>query len=68
MSDSVGQETRSTSQLLFTLEELVEALDRRRPQIERAGEPEIASDANRLRACVMQRIALLRRRRTDPMS
>jgi hypothetical protein len=60
MSDSVGQETRSTSQLLFTLEELIEALDRRRPQIERAGEPEIASDANRLRACAMQRIALLR--------
>jgi len=68
MSDSVGQGTWSTSQLLFTLEELVEALDRRRPQIGRLGETEITADANRLRACAVQRIALLRRRSTDPMS
>ena len=68
MSDSVGQGTGSTSQLLFTLEELVEALDRRRPQIERVQEAEITADASRLRACAMQRIALLRRRSSDPVS
>lgn len=49
------------SQLLTTLEELVDALNRRIPQVERAGELEIMADANRLRACAMQRIALLRR-------
>ena len=68
MSDPIEQGTRPTSPLLFTLEELVDALDRRRPQIERVGEAEILADANRLRACAMQRIALLRRRRSDPMS
>jgi hypothetical protein len=34
MSDPIEQGTRPTSQLLFMLQELVEALDRRRPQIE----------------------------------
>ena len=52
---------RSASQLLVALEELVEALDRRRPQLERDGEAEIAADATRLRACAMQRIESLRR-------
>jgi hypothetical protein len=50
----------AVSQLLLTLEELVEALDRRIPQIERAGEAQITADANRLRACAMHRLALLR--------
>ena len=58
---SVRTENTTPSQLLFTLEELVEALDRRRPHIERVEEAEIAADANRLRACAMQRIALMRR-------
>ncbi len=61
MSEPIEPGARSASQLLFTLEELVDALDRRRPQIERAGEAQITADANRLRACAMQRIALLRR-------
>lgn len=46
--------------LLLTLQELVEALDRRIPQIERIGEAEITADAVRLRACAMQRLSLLR--------
>lgn len=50
----------AASQLLFALEELIEALDRRIPHVERVGEAEIAADASRLRACAMQRIALLR--------
>ena len=57
VSDPVGP---GPSQLLFRLEELVEALDRRHPQLEPAGEAEITADANRLRACAMQRVALLR--------
>lgn len=61
-------DTRSVSQLILTLEELIEALDRRMPLTERAGETEIAADAHRLRACAMQRIALLHRRDGDPIS
>ena len=59
---------RAASQLLFSLEELVQALDRRRPQIDRIGEAQITVDANRLRACAMQRLALLRPRSRNPMS
>jgi len=58
----------AASQLLFSLEELVQALDRRSPQIDRIGEAEITADANRLRACAMQRLALLRPRSRNPMS
>lgn len=58
----------AASELLVTLEELVEALDRRIPQIERTGEAEITADATRLRACAIQRLARLRRERRDPVS
>ena len=47
------------SQLVTMLEELVAALDRRLPHIERSGEVEIAADAQRLRAAALQRIALV---------
>ena len=47
---------------LFALQELVEALDRRIPQVERAGEAQIVADAERLRADAIQRIAALRQR------
>lgn len=50
----------SAAQLRLALQELVEALDRRIPQIERVGEAEISADATRLRACAMQRLAVLR--------
>lgn len=53
--------TMPASRLLLTLQELVEALDRRIPQIERVGEAEITADADRLRACAMRRIALLQK-------
>jgi hypothetical protein len=53
------------SELLFALEELVDALDRRIPQVERVGEAEITADANRLRACAIRRIALVTRRGSD---
>ena len=58
---TVQHPPQAPSQLLLTLQELVDALDRRIPQIERIGEAAITADANRLRACAMQRIALLRR-------
>jgi hypothetical protein len=47
---------------LLALQGLVEALDRRIPQVERAGEAQIAADAERLRADAIQRIAALRQR------
>lgn len=49
------------SELVIALQEIVEALDRRLPQVERAGESEIAVEASRLRAAATQRLALLRR-------
>jgi len=56
------ERTRRTSQILSTLHELVQALDRRIPQTARAGEAAIVADAGRLRASAMQRMALLLRR------
>jgi hypothetical protein len=50
------------SDQLLALEELIEALDRRVPHVERAGEAEIADDARRLRATASGRIARLRAR------
>lgn len=52
-------ESPSTAELLVSLHELVEALDRRVPHLERVGEAAIASDAARLRANALKRIALL---------
>ncbi|MDQ3070973.1 MAG: hypothetical protein M3R55_14750 [Acidobacteriota bacterium] len=47
---------RSTDMLLRHLRELVEALDRRMPQIERSGEARIAQDARALRESAMARL------------
>ena len=56
------------SELLRALQELVQALDRRIPHIERAGEAKIAADARRLRAEASARIAVLQDRGADGMS
>lgn len=48
------------SELLLALQEVVQALDRRVPHFDRAGEAKIAADARRLRAAASERIALLR--------
>jgi hypothetical protein len=48
------------SELLAALQEIVDALDRRIPHVERANEPDIAADAKRLRAGALRRIAALR--------
>lgn len=56
----------AAAELLAALQEIVEALDRRIPHVERASEPEIAADAKRLRAGALQRIAVLRRELSGP--
>jgi len=48
-------------ELLAALQEIVAALDRRIPHVERASESEIATDAKRLRARAIQRMVSLRR-------
>jgi len=50
------------SDQLLALQELIEALDRRVPHVERAGEAKIAADARRLRAAAIERLARLRQR------
>jgi hypothetical protein len=47
----------STARVLRELHELIEALDRRVPQIQRVGEPSIAKDAAALRLKALKRIA-----------
>jgi hypothetical protein len=47
---------QAASEPLFALQEIVEALDRRIPQLERAGEAQIAADAERLRETILCRI------------
>jgi hypothetical protein len=49
------------AELVAALQEIVEALDRRIPHVERGNEPDIAADAKRLRADALRRIASLRR-------
>ena len=50
---------------LCHLHELVAALDRRVPRVERAGEVAIARDAAALRKKALQRIAMLERKSGD---
>jgi hypothetical protein len=50
----------SVSESVSALQEIVEALDRRIPKVERAGEARIATDAERLRAAAIHRLAVLR--------
>lgn len=57
----------SSADLLTTLRELVDALDRRVPHLERAGESQIAADAERLRAAALERMARLRAPTSPPV-
>jgi len=54
-------ETRSKQTLINDLLELVAALDRRVPRLEREGERDIARDAQGLRRAALKRIAELER-------
>jgi hypothetical protein len=49
----------SSARVLRELQELITALDRRIPQIHRAGEADIARDAAALKARALERIAKL---------
>ena len=51
----------SISNNIRVLKELIEALDRRFPQVERAGEATIARDAAALKVKALERIAELER-------
>jgi hypothetical protein len=51
----------NVSKSIRTLREVIEALDRRRPQAERPGEAAIAQDAAALRALALERIDELER-------
>jgi hypothetical protein len=51
--------------LIADLRELVEALDRRIPQIKREGEQQIARDSAALRKTAQERIAALKLARSD---
>lgn len=53
----------TTSELLRALHEVIEALDRRIPDMRRIGEATIAADSRKLRAEASARIALLQDRR-----
>jgi hypothetical protein len=56
----------TTAERLRELQELIAALDRRVPQIERAGELSIARDATRLKLEALRRIAELEGRAPGP--
>jgi hypothetical protein len=60
-----GRAVTTESDQMRALEELIEALDRRVPHVERAGEATIADEARRLRLAASERIALLRDRDAD---
>ncbi len=55
--------TRSDQTLVQDLRELIAALDRRMPRVERAEEPAIAHDAQRLKRAALKRIGELERLR-----
>jgi hypothetical protein len=52
--------TMERAELLRELQELVEALDRRLPRVEQAGEAAIARDAAALRATALKRLEELK--------
>jgi hypothetical protein len=58
--------SRSDQTLMLDLLELVAALDRRVPRLEREGERDIARDAQALRRAALKRIAELERSISPP--
>ena len=57
---------RSDQPLVHDLRELIAALDRRVPRLEREGEHDIAHDAEALRRAALRRIAELERSAAAP--
>lgn len=60
-SDHTTAADRSSARIMRELHELIDALDRRVPQVERVGEVAIARAAEALRAEALKRIATLER-------
>ena len=58
----IQQAATAVPEPLLALQEFIEALDHWIPQVEGAGEAQIAADAERVRADAIERIAILRRR------
>ena len=59
---------RDSAAIIRDLRELIEALDRRLPQVQRAGEAAIATAAMRLRTEARNRIEELEREKIKPAS
>ena len=59
---------RDSAAIIRDLRELIEALDRRLPQVQRAGEASIANAAMRLRTEARNRIEELERQQIKPAS
>jgi hypothetical protein len=57
----MGERELKTKSIVATLRELIEAIDSRVPQVERAGEAQIARDAAALRQEAVSRIEELTR-------
>lgn len=55
----INRATRNRAELIAQLRELIAALDRRIPQIEREGEQDIARDSAALKTRAQKRIAQL---------
>ena len=60
-SASIASKSSATRTAVRELRELIAALDRRVPQVHRAGEPSIARDAAALRTRALRRIEELER-------
>jgi len=66
MADPATAEEMARARTIWELHELIAALDRRVPQVQRAGEPSIARAAADLRARAVRRIEELERETTAP--
>ena len=65
MGDSGGKTVSTAKQIVTTLRELISALDRRVPHVERRGEIGISQDAQTLRREAVAQIEALSRRGPD---
>ena len=61
MTDKASVSNFQRASLIFALREIIDALDRRGPQVERAGEMSIAQDALALRRQAVARLEELER-------
>jgi hypothetical protein len=63
LTSMITKGVRSTAVLIRHLRQLVDALDRRVPHVERTGEEQIARDARALKEKALQRLMELERER-----